>query len=106
MKVGIVVYSNDSETVWNAFRFANFSLAMKDEVSVFFIGKGVEFASLDAGVFKVSAQLTEFLKSNGKVFICGTCLDIHKLKAPGTFTVATLKELYDIVGQSDKVITF
>ena len=26
MKVGIVIYSKDSETVWNAFRFANFTL--------------------------------------------------------------------------------
>lgn len=26
MKLGIVIYSNDSETVWNAFRFGNFAI--------------------------------------------------------------------------------
>ncbi len=25
MKIGTVVYSDDSETVWNAFRFGNFA---------------------------------------------------------------------------------
>ncbi|MCD4843517.1 MAG: hypothetical protein K8R25_03415 [Methanosarcinales archaeon] len=32
MKMGIMVYSNDSETVWNAFRFANFALKEGDEI--------------------------------------------------------------------------
>ncbi len=106
MKLGIVIYSNDSETVWNAFRFGNFALAMGDEVRVFFISKGVEYASLDTDTFRVSEQLQGFLKGRGKVYICGTCLEIHRLKAPDTFTVATLKELYDIVKESDKVVTF
>jgi len=35
VKVRIVVYSNDPETVWNAFRFANLALARGDEVRVF-----------------------------------------------------------------------
>ncbi len=39
MKLGIVVYSDDSETVWNASHFGNFTRAMGDEVNVFFLGK-------------------------------------------------------------------
>jgi uncharacterized protein involved in oxidation of intracellular sulfur len=35
MKIGIIISSNDSETVWNAFRYGNFSLKEKDEVKVF-----------------------------------------------------------------------
>jgi uncharacterized protein involved in oxidation of intracellular sulfur len=42
VKVEIVVNSNDSETVGNAFRFGNFALAIGDEVKIFLIGKGVE----------------------------------------------------------------
>ena len=106
MKVGIVIYSNDSETVWNAFRFANFTAAMNEEVSVFILAKGVEWETLDTETFKVKEEVQEFLKSEGRIFICGTCLEIHKLKAPETFVVATLKELYDIVEQSDRIITF
>jgi len=45
MKLGLVIYSNDSETVWNAFRFGNFALNQKDAVNVFLLGKGVESES-------------------------------------------------------------
>ena len=106
MKVGIVIYSEDSEAVWNAFRFGNFALAMDDEVRVFLVGKGVEYESLGTDIFKVAEQMQEFLAGGGKVFICGTCLEIHQLKAPETFTVATLKDLYDIVNESDRIVTF
>lgn len=39
MRVGIVLYSNDPETAWNAFRFGVFSLAQGDEVRIFLLGK-------------------------------------------------------------------
>ena len=32
--MGIVIYSNDPEVVWNAFRFGNFALKAGDEVKV------------------------------------------------------------------------
>ncbi len=106
MKLGIVIYSDDSETVWNAFRFGNFALAMGDEVRVFLTGKGVEWESLDKDIFKVSEQKQEFLGSGGKIFICGTCLEIHELQCPKGCTVATLNDLYEIVKESDRVVTF
>jgi len=35
MKIGIVIHSNDSETVWNAFRFGNKPLyEMADKVVI------------------------------------------------------------------------
>lgn len=40
--IGIVIYSNDTETVWNAFRLANFALTQKDTVNIFLLDKGVE----------------------------------------------------------------
>ena len=105
MKIGIVVYSKDSEVVWNAFRFAN-AVPISDEVRIFLIAKGVECESLDTDTFNVTGQIKTFVESGGKVFICGTCLEIRQQKAPEAFAVATLKELYEIVEQSDKVITF
>ena len=106
MKLGIVVYSGDSETVWNAFRFANFSLAMADKVMVFLLGKGVECDTLDTGKFMVSEQMKSFLEAGGKGWVCSTCLEIHKREAPKMFSLATLKNLHDIVEQSDRVLTF
>ena len=106
MKLGIVIYSNDPETVWNAFRFGNFALAMDDEVTVFLLGKGVEFESLDRDVFKVTEQLPTFINSRGKIFACGTCLEIHGLEPSEIYSVATLKDIHEIVKESDKIVTF
>ena len=106
MKIGIVVYSNDSEAVWNAFRFGNFTLAMGDEVRVFLLGKGVEIESVDTDKFKITEQVQTFVSNNGKIFACGTCLEIHQLKAPEIYTVSTMKDLYEIVKESDRIVTF
>ncbi|MDP2301370.1 MAG: hypothetical protein Q8N03_02960 [Ignavibacteria bacterium] len=42
MKLGIVIHSNDAETVWNAFRLGIFALHEGDSVKVFLLAKGVE----------------------------------------------------------------
>ena len=56
MKLGIVIYSNDAETVWNAFRFANFSIKKGDTVRIFLIAKGVEYEKLDSEKFGIKEQ--------------------------------------------------
>lgn len=61
-----MIYSNDSETVWNAFRFGNFALKEGDEVKVFLLGKCVECESLDTDKFKVTEQMKTFLDNGGK----------------------------------------
>ncbi len=106
MKLGIIVYSGEPETVWNAFRFANFALDMSDEVTVFMLGQGVDCDKLDTDKFKVSEKIKSFFEAGGKGWVCSTCLEIHKREAPKMFTLATLKNLYDIVRQSDKILTF
>ena len=58
MNIGIIIYSEDAETVWNAFRFGNFALKKGD---------------------------------NTKVFLMG---------------MSTMEDLYRIVKESDKIVTF
>ena len=41
MKIGMIIYSNDPETVWNAFRFGNFAIGEGDSVKVFLLAKGL-----------------------------------------------------------------
>lgn len=66
MKLGIVIYSNDPETVWNAFRFGNHAIKHHgDEVRVFLLGRGVEAESLDSEAFKVTEQVAQFVASGG-----------------------------------------
>jgi len=106
VKLGVIVYSNDSETVWNAFRPGNFAQAMGDQVSVFLIGKGVEIESLDTDRFNISEQVKMLVDGGGKIFACGTCLELRQMKISDIYMVATLKELYEIVQESDKIISF
>ena len=106
MKFGLVIYTNDSESVWHALRFGNFSLAMGNEVNIFLLGKGVEIESADKHVFKVTEQLKTFIETGGKVFACGTCLELRQLQVPETFKVSTLEDLFRIVKESDRVLTF
>ena len=106
MKAGIIVYTDDAEAVWNAFRFGNFALAMGDKVKIFLFGKGVEIDSLDVDKFDVTEQVNTFLDTGGAIYACGTCLEIHELKASERYKVATMKDIYEIIKESDKVVTF
>ena len=106
MKIGVVIYSGDAETVWNAFRLANFARANGDEVNVFMLGKGVEFESMGTQTFNIREQWQTFTGNRGKIYACGTCLEIHQLKPSQTYTVGTLNNLYEIIKTSDRVVTF
>lgn len=106
MKIGIIIYSNDPETVWNAFRLGAFALKEKDSVKIFLLAKGVESESFDTDKFKVTEQMSLFIENGGKIFACGTCLKIRQSQGSDTCPFSTMKDLYEIVKESDKIITF
>ena len=80
MKLGIVIYSKDAETVWNAFRLAVFSLKKKDKVKAFLLAKGVECEKIVDDKFNVLEQMKFFVNNGGEILACGTCLKIRNLK--------------------------
>ncbi len=106
MKLGIVVYSNDAETIWNAFRLGVFSCKQGDTVSVFLLGKGVEAESLDGGKFDVIGQIRLFSEAGGSILACGTCLKIRQSNSSGICLVSTMQDLHALIQGSDKVLTF
>jgi uncharacterized protein involved in oxidation of intracellular sulfur len=106
MKIGVVISTNDAETCWNALRYANFSLGQKDEVKVFLTGKGVEYQRVSTEKFNTIEQAEKFLKSGGKLYACGTCLKSRNQESSEMCPVSTMKDLYDIVKESDRVVTF
>ena len=106
MKLGIIIYSNDTETVWNAFRLGVFSLKQKDRVKVFLLGKGVECESIDTDKFKVTEQIKQFIDNGGNVLACGSCLKIRNSQGSETCPLSTMKDLYDMIKESDKILTF
>ena len=106
MKLGIVIYSNDAETVWNAFRLGVFALKKGGSVQVFLIAKGVECETIDTDKFKVTEQIQSFISAGGKIFACSTCLKIRQSQGSDMCPVSTLDDLYEILQESDKVLTF
>ena len=106
MKIGIIIYSNEPETVWNAFRYGNFAIKEGDTVKVFLTGKGVDAESLDTEKFPVTGQMRDFIGSGGKIAACGTCLKVRKAEATEMCPLSTMKDMYTIVKESDRVLTF
>lgn len=106
MKLGVVIYSADAETLWNAFRFGCFALRKGDAVSVFLLGKGVECEAHDTPQFKVTEQMQQFSVAGGKIFACGTCLKSRQLPGSGLCPVSTLQDLYALVQESERILTF
>jgi sulfur relay (sulfurtransferase) complex TusBCD TusD component (DsrE family) len=106
-KIGIVISSNDAETVWNAFRLATYSQGEGDTVSVFLLGKGVEAPEIIHPEFDVKEKITSFLDKGGKILACGTCLELRKKTGKSNMcSVSTLSDLYDIIKKSDRLLTF
>ena len=103
---GIVIYSNDVETVWNAFRLANYSKKQGDTVSVFLLGKGVELDNLVKSDKNIKEQTDSFLNSGGTILGCGTCLRSRNNNEPQVCKLSSLSDLYGIVRKNKIVMTF
>src|SRR3989338_11406150 len=107
MKLGIIISQTNPETNWNAFRLANFATMQGDEVSIFLIGEGVEYEQSSSEKFNIQEQVAEFLKSEkAHILACGTCLKSRNQEATNTCPMSTMKDLYALVQESDKVLTF
>ncbi len=106
MKLGIIISSNDPETVWNAFRLGNFALTRGDAVRVFLLGKGVECEGLDTECFAVSAAMQELVAHGGSIDACGTCLKLRHAGAGEVCALSTMQDLYELTRDADRLLTF
>ena len=106
MKLGMVITQTDPESVFNALRLALYSLEQGDEVRIFLSGKGVEIDRIEDPKFDVKGQAQKVLNAGGQFLACGTCLKLRKSEGSEICPLSTLKDLYEIVRNSDKVLTF
>lgn len=111
MKLAIVVYSNDPETVWNAFRYANTCLVYGDQTSVFLLGKGVEAVAASTLQFDVDEQMDLFRSQGGTMIGCGVCCESRKDEMPSLAAqlqceMGSMQGLYTLVAAADRVLTF
>jgi len=106
MKIGIVISSNDAEACWNALRYGNFALGQGDEVNVFFMGKGVEYQKISSEKFNTIEQAEKFMQAKGKIYACGSCIKSREQEGSDMCPISTMNDMYTIVKESDKVVTF
>ncbi|MBU9888353.1 MAG: DsrE family protein [Candidatus Omnitrophica bacterium] len=106
MNIGIIISTNDAETCWNALRYANFCLGQKDTVKIFFMGKGVEYQKVSTDKFSTVEQVDRFLKSGGEIYACGSCIRSREQDGSEMCPLSTMKDLYDIVKECDRTVSF
>jgi uncharacterized protein involved in oxidation of intracellular sulfur len=104
--IGMVIYSNDAETVWNALRLANYSKNQGDSVSIFLLGKGVELDSMVKTNTDLKEQSEKFLDNGGSILGCGTCLRSRNNKEPQVCKFSSLADLYKLIRNNKIVLTF
>jgi len=106
MKLALVISQTDPEVVFNAFRLANFSRKEGDEVKVFLLGAGVELDRIDDPKFDARGQAEGFLQAGGEILACGSCLKLRNSEGSELCPLSTMKDLYTMVREADRVVTF
>jgi len=104
MRLGMVITQTDAETVFNALRLALYSLAQGDEVCIFLSGKGVEIDRVEDPKFDVKGQAQKVLEAGGQFLACGACLKLRDSEGSEMCPLSTLKDQYEVVRDSDRVI--
>jgi uncharacterized protein involved in oxidation of intracellular sulfur len=104
--IGLVIYSDDTETVWNAMRLANFSKNQGDTVSIFLLGRGVELENLIQNSKDIDEEVEIFLDGGGSILGCGTCLKSRNNDEPQICKFSSLKDLYTLIRKNTIVLTF
>jgi len=106
MKLGLVIYSTDAETLWNGFRLGVFALKQGDNVKAFLLAKGVECESHTTEPFNVKQMMQTFVDEGGTILACGTCLKLRNSQGTALCPLSTMKDLYELIRDCDKVVTF
>jgi len=110
MKISIIIYSDDDETIWNGVRFGVTSLIYDNETSIFLLGKGVEALS-ENSLFDIQEQIDLFRENDGVLIGCGVCVESRLDEMPNikellACEMGSMQDLYALVAEADKVITF
>lgn len=105
MKLGMIITQTDPETVFNALRLALYSLEQGDEARIFLSGRGVEIDQINDPKFDIKGQAQKVLDAGGEFLACGACLKLRNSEGSEVCPLSTLKDQYEIVRDSDKVVT-
>lgn len=106
MRYALVINTDHSETVWNAFRFGSAALSRGHEVSAFLLGPAVEVERIGNERFDVQRLLLRFDELGGVALSCGTCLRLRQIDANAACPMSTMDDLVRLTEDADRVLTF
>ncbi len=107
MKIGVILNTNEAESVWNCFRFGNGALKSNHSVKIFLLGRGVEIESVKDERFPLlEGSIKKFVQNNGAIMACGACLKIREKQESGICPVSAMEDMLRLVEESDKILTF
>lgn len=104
--LGIVIYSNDPETVWNALRLATYAQGKGDLVIIFLLGKGVDGYQTKDPHFDLEPLKDTYVRNGGQVIACASCAAQRGQEEIALCTISSISDLYHIIQRSKKVISF
>ena len=107
--LGVIIFSDDAETVWNAIRLANYSQAQGDTVVIFVTGKGLDAfmrTQDETEMYNVRAISRDFFAGGGAIYICATCAKARNTDEISYCTITSIVDMYQIIKRSKKVISF
>lgn len=105
MILGIVITRTEPEDVFNALRLAAYALEQGDEVRIFLSGRGVEFDQAEDERFDVKGLAQKVLDAGGEFFACGACLKLRSSGGSELCPLSTLKDHYEVIRDSDRLVT-
>lgn len=105
MKLGMIITQTEAETVFNALRLALYSLEQGDLVRIFLSGKGVEIDQIEDADFDVKGHAQKVLDAGGEFLACGACLKLRNSKGSEVCPLSTLRDRYEVIRDSDKIVT-
>jgi len=107
MQLGVILQSNNSEHVWNSFRFCITALKAGHVVTTFLLNEGSELESIeDTEKYDISKKVGEYRELGGEILACGTCLQSRGIEESDVCPVSTMQDLLKLVEGSDKVLVF
>mgnify|MGYP001589171794 CR=1 FL=1 len=107
MKLGIILQSNKPEHVWNTFRLGITTLKASHQVKIFLMNEGSELDTIpDSKDFDISVKVAEFKKLQGRMYVCGTCVQLRGKETSTVCPISTMSDLLTMIEDSDKVLVF
>ena len=73
---------------------------------MFLVGQGVELDLIADAHFDVSGQARALLGAGARIMACGTCLNLRESPGSDLCPLSTMKDLHQLVRDSDRVVSF